>query len=105
MDSAHASIPHLSSSLSIVGSSIIVFMILRRRKVRLALMHNRLIFVMSIIDILNSLSNAVGPAAAPKESSSVIYGAKGTHATCTAQVSRVSNPQCFYFSVSAINMH
>jgi len=40
---------------------------------------------MSCIDVLNSISNAIGPAAIPKEQDNYIYGAIGNHATCAAQ--------------------
>ena len=75
-----------SAFLSIVGSSTIIFMILRRRKVRLALVHNRIIFAMSIIDIFFSATFAIGPLAAPAEENGItVYGARGSDTTCTIQ--------------------
>lgn len=74
-----------SSLFSIVGSATIIFMILRRRKTRLALLHNRLIFCMSLIDILSSISFGTGPAAAPSEMRTAVFHSYGNDATCTAQ--------------------
>jgi len=71
-----------ASSLSIVGSSIIIYMIVSNRK-RLQFPQNRILLAMSIIDILQSIATGLANAPAPK--SSQRPGAFGTDATCTAQ--------------------
>ena len=46
--------PRFSALLSIFGSSVIIFMILRKRKEKLERIHNRLLLGMSTVDVFNS---------------------------------------------------
>ena len=78
-------ISRCSASLSVIGSALIIFMILRRRKIRLALIHNQLIMCMSFIDILSSVFLGIGPAVAPREGSGNNSIAIGNDGTCAAQ--------------------
>jgi hypothetical protein len=66
-----------SGILSILGSTTIIFMILRGRK-NISSTHNRLLLCMSGVDILNSSALAVSASAHNN-------GAQGNQATCTAQ--------------------
>ena len=74
-----------SSSLSLLGSLTIIFMILRRRKIRLALIHNRLLLGVSTLDIIASISLEVGTAAVVPSYTSYVYGASGTDVSCKTQ--------------------
>jgi len=65
-------------------------MILRRRKIRLALVHNRLLMGMSICDILGSIGYLTASAATPREKVDQVYGAVGTESTCTFQGAMIS---------------
>mmetsp|Transcript_42983 Transcript_42983/g.62993 ORF Transcript_42983/g.62993 Transcript_42983/m.62993 type:complete len:359 (-) Transcript_42983:463-1539(-) len=76
-------IPRFTSTLSIIGSSTIVYMMISDRKRKLHESNNRFLFCMSLIDILNSLACFVSSAPLPKDSG--VYGAIGNDATCTIQ--------------------
>jgi hypothetical protein len=75
--------PYLSASLSILGSSMIVYRIFSDRAKTLKKPYERLILGLSCMDITGSLGFVVfGPWAAPKEATWVL-GARGTFTTCT----------------------
>jgi len=76
-------ISRTSASLSILGSSAIVYMILSDRKRKLDRPYHRLMLMMSSFDIIQSVALAVAVLAIPRESD--FYGAKGNIATCKAQ--------------------
>jgi len=77
------SISRFTSALSIIGSSSIVYIILSNRKTKLLRPYHRLMLMMSIFDIIQSLAMLIGAAAIPRESN--IYGAKGNQRTCNVQ--------------------
>lgn len=77
--------PRISSTLSIIGSLLIIFMICRGGKERMKKIHNRLLMGMSFMDIINSVALGLFSTPFPKKLSSIIYGASGSTATCTAQ--------------------
>jgi len=72
----------VSGCLSIMGSSSIIYMMLRGGRKKLCRTQNRLIFAMSTIDILNSI--ALGLSYIPTPVSSCTRGL-GNISTCTAQ--------------------
>ena len=77
--------PRVSSTLSVIGSMLVIFMICRGGKERIKKIHNRLLMGMSFMDILNSVALGLFSTPFPKQLSSIIYGASGSTATCTAQ--------------------
>ena len=78
---------HFSGTLSIIGSSLIIYMILKGGKQKLGKIHNRLLLCLSTIDVLNSTSLGLSSIPFPKEfrSSNLVYNAFGSDKTCTAQ--------------------
>jgi len=73
----------ISGSLSIVGSSIIIFMILRRGQRRLCRLHNRLLVGSSSIDVLYSF--AIGCSFIPSPQLDDCSFGIGNHLSCTSQ--------------------
>jgi len=78
-----ASISRFTASLSIIGSSAIMYMIISDRKSKLRHPYHRIMLMMSTFDVIQSLTIAVGAAAIPRESD--FYGAKGNERSCDAQ--------------------
>ena len=76
-------IGRMTATLSILGSSLIIYMIVSDRKRKLVRPFHRLVLLMSIFDVLQSVSMVFASAAFPKESG--IYGAKGNTQTCAIQ--------------------
>jgi hypothetical protein len=76
---AIAWIPMISAPLSIVGSCCLIYLV----KSKLTSSYNRLIFAISVIDIVLSVWFAVGALPVPVESG--LQGAHGNRATCSAQ--------------------
>jgi len=76
-------ISRTTASVSILASAAIVFKIVKGRKNTLGFVHNRLILMMSILDIIQSMAMDISTAAFPKETN--IYGAAGNQSTCIAQ--------------------
>jgi hypothetical protein len=75
--------PYFSASLSMLGSSMIVYRIFSDRAKTLKKPYERLILGLSCMDITGSLGFVVfGPWASPKEATWVL-GARGTFTTCT----------------------
>jgi len=72
-----------TGSLSILGSSAIIYIILSVRTRKLAKPKNRFMLMMSVFDVLQSTAIVVATAAIPRGSG--LYGAMGNQATCTAQ--------------------
>ncbi len=88
-------IPRISSILSVIASSLIIYIIFRS-STRLNSIYHRIMFGMSVGDILSSAAFAVGQVALPRpgiyESLDMIYRSphlqsvrKGNKATCGAQ--------------------
>jgi len=75
--------PPITGSLSILGSGCIIYILLKKEK-KLATLKNRLLFVMSVVDIFYSFGLAFGPHPAPKGTPGVLR-ASGNTATCTTQ--------------------
>lgn len=82
--------PRLSGLLSIIGSSLIILIIFRGGKERLARIHNRFLLGMSFADILGSLAWLPNTAFMPSEISDYVYGAIGNNATCTVQAAFIT---------------
>ena len=76
-------IPHVTGSMSVIGSSWIMFDVLRDRK-KWHKTYHRLIFVMSFFDCLSSGAIMFSTIPIPRDTPGV-YNARGTTATCTAQ--------------------
>mmetsp|Transcript_4125 Transcript_4125/g.10505 ORF Transcript_4125/g.10505 Transcript_4125/m.10505 type:complete len:465 (-) Transcript_4125:310-1704(-) len=79
-----AALPYLTSPLSLVGSSLIIWAIWYDRQVLLKLVYHRLVFAMSVMDWINSFGMIVlGPWTVPAD---YLYGrpGRGTVNTCTA---------------------
>ena len=84
-----AVIPMITGTLSIIGSSLIIYMSLRslRKNSRLtksSKMYYRLLLGMSAMDILQSTAQAFSSLPMPKETKNV-YGAIGNETTCVVQ--------------------
>lgn len=79
-----AVVPIVSSILSILGSSSILYVIISRRKIKLSKTYHRILLCMSIMDIVQSLAHAFSTAAIPSGTEGV-FGAIGNVGTCTAQ--------------------
>ena len=75
-----AVLPVISSILSIVGSSTIVRLTLRRK---LSTPYDRILFGLSIADMVSSATNALNPYLAPRDTSPRIF-AIGNDTTCAA---------------------
>ena len=75
-------LPRVSGTLSIVGSSLIIYSVMGRTKKRHSTFH-RILLIMSCFDIFFSFNAILGTLLAPKESG--VIGAKGNQATCTAE--------------------
>jgi len=76
-------VSRVTGTLSILGSSSIIYMILSDRERKLVHPYQRLMLLMSIFDVLQSIAVVVSVTAFPKESQ--IYGALGNARTCAAQ--------------------
>lgn len=76
-------IGRVTSTLSIVGSSSIIYMILADWTLKLTRPYHRFMLLMSIFDVLSSIAIAISVLAIPREEE--FYGAKGNQATCDAQ--------------------
>jgi len=74
-------IQRVTGTSSILGSSLIIYMILSQRK--LARPYHRIMILMSAFDIIQSIGVVVSFAAFPREFGH--FGAKGNSHTCTAQ--------------------
>mmetsp|Transcript_36919 Transcript_36919/g.45140 ORF Transcript_36919/g.45140 Transcript_36919/m.45140 type:complete len:360 (+) Transcript_36919:78-1157(+) len=74
----------ISGLLSIVGSTLITFIILRDRRKKLSRVHNRLILSMSVADILNSSALGLSIVPTPSNETSCSIG-MGNVTTCTIQ--------------------
>ena len=100
-------LPLFPGTLSLVGSTILVRLLL---KSKCRLPYRRILFVLSIFDILNTISICLGPFLFPKGSFSWSTGSQrkyavGTEATCVAigfinQLSYV--PSFSYYGVSSL---
>ena len=78
--------PRASGLLSICGSTVIIRTILLGGKDKLSKLHNRLLFAMSVFDIINSL--ALGSSTAPFPSdedptNEITQGGYGNKTTCS----------------------
>jgi len=76
-------IGRVGGSLSLLGSGSIIYMILSDWKKKLARPYQRLMLLMSIFDVIQSLAFVVNVTAFPQGSN--IYGAKGNWNTCSIQ--------------------
>jgi len=81
---AHMCVSACSAFLSIVGSSTIIYIILSAGRAKLSYVHNRIFFMMSLIDILSSIAWGLSFIPTPKNPACPSHG-MGTIATCTAQ--------------------
>jgi len=78
-------IPCITGTLSIMGSSTIIYSILSDRERRLSRIYHRLLLGMSIFDIVFSVAKVASTMPIPKDTIPNIYGASGNQATCNAQ--------------------
>jgi hypothetical protein len=78
-----AILPIPSAVLSILGSSIIIYMAIRARKANPWTPYNRLLLAMSFCDIVSSITLAIAAFLYPKETSNKAW-AFGNDATCSA---------------------
>jgi len=76
-------IPRATGILSIIGSSTLIFIMLKDYKRKLDRPKNRLLFSLSVFDIFQSFAMVVSSAAIPRNSG--FYGAIGNSTTCTVQ--------------------
>jgi len=76
-------IPHFTGTLSFIGSSSIIYMILSDRENKLAKSKHRLMLSMCIFDVLSSSALATSTWAFPRES--LFYGSIGNMTTCKIQ--------------------
>mmetsp|Transcript_62134 Transcript_62134/g.73586 ORF Transcript_62134/g.73586 Transcript_62134/m.73586 type:complete len:419 (+) Transcript_62134:78-1334(+) len=81
---AYMALNAISGLLSIIGSSLIVFIIIRNRGEKLARVHNRLILAMSIVDIFNSFALGLSIVPTPSNETPCSMGL-GNITTCTIQ--------------------
>jgi hypothetical protein len=82
-EQALAILPIPSAILSIVGSSIIIYIAVSSRKQRKWTPYTRLLFVMSVFDIISSVVLSVAPFLRPRETSPRLWSF-GNDATCSA---------------------
>ena len=78
---ALAILPHITGTLSLLGSSSILYDILKDRNVKMKRPYCRIMLELSLFDILASSSYALSTIPMP---AGTIYGARGTTQTCTA---------------------
>jgi len=76
-------IPHFSGTLSILGSSAVIYMILSDRAEKLARPNHRLMLMLSVFDVLQSA--AVTTSTWPFPRNNDIYGSIGNMNTCKVQ--------------------
>jgi len=76
-------IARFTGTSSVIGSSLIIYMIFSDRKRKLVRPYHRIMLMMSVFDVLQSMALVFSEIALPHESG--IYGAKGNARTCTAQ--------------------
>ena len=101
----------ISALLSIIGSSAIIFIILRIGKGKPPIkMHNRFLFGMSFIDLFNSISLGLTKLPMPRHYNGInIFGAVGTDLTCSFHgfflfISRENDGLCHvYIGITPIN--
>jgi hypothetical protein len=79
-----AIITHTSGSVSIIASACLAVHILRSHH-GLSTTYHRLVFGLSVADIMSSFVMAIGSPMVPKEMNYVVPGAQGNTATCTTQ--------------------
>jgi len=85
MDTQHATIvPMVSGPISVIASSTIIIMILRSKK-KLSNIYHRLLFGMSVADIIVSLAISFSSLPSPKDTSPQVWKAYGNNSTCQAQ--------------------
>ena len=73
----------ITSSISLVSSSTILFLMISDREAKLKKPNNRFLLMMSIFDIIQSLAYASVVLPLPVDSG--VYGAHGNHWTCAIQ--------------------
>jgi len=83
MSLLHVWIGRATGTFSILGSSLIIYMIISDRKRKLVRPYHRLMLLMSFFDVLQSIALVISVRAVPVESN--IYGAKGNINTCMTQ--------------------
>jgi len=76
-------IARVSSTLSLLGSCAIIYIIISARKRKLTRPKNRLMLMMSFFDVLQSIAMVIATAAIPRETG--IYGSVGNNVTCQIQ--------------------
>merc|ERR1719491_1836319 len=67
-------IPHFTGSLSVLGSSAIIYMVLSDRENKLLIPKHRLMLAMSVYDVIQSLALAMSTLPFPKEFDTYSYG-------------------------------
>ena len=75
------SIPHITATLSLLGSSLIIAIIWNDRQAKLKRVYHRLLLGMSIIDVVRSFNLALSSLVVPRDTPWVWNG-RGTVATC-----------------------
>lgn len=77
--------PKITGGLSMIGSSLICWDILKDRRIKLGKVYHRLLLVMSAMDIFLSFSLFLSTWPIPKDTDDAPWLASGNDATCTAQ--------------------
>ena len=73
----------ISGACSFVGSSLIIYMIMSDRENKLARPYHRIMLMISVFDVLQSLALTISVTALPRQSG--LTGAKGSDLTCKIQ--------------------
>lgn len=76
--------PCITSAFSIIGSTLILYRILKYREEKLQRVYHRLIFGLSAIDILASIGNMMSTLAIPSDTIDS-FDAIGNRASCVTQ--------------------
>mmetsp|Transcript_36598 Transcript_36598/g.53762 ORF Transcript_36598/g.53762 Transcript_36598/m.53762 type:complete len:141 (+) Transcript_36598:192-614(+) len=87
--------PRFTGSLSLLGSSFLIYLFLVDHRNKLVKVKNRILFGLCIFDVFFSAAFIFSTAAIP-EGTPGVYGAAGNTATCSLQVN--TNFQRGYFS-------
>jgi len=96
-------ISRVTGSLSMLGSTAIIYIILSCRKRKLAQPKNRLMIMMSGFDVLQAIAIVVATAAIPRDFD--VYGARGNQTTCVVQSILMTMGMAVPLYNSSLNMY
>mmetsp|Transcript_16815 Transcript_16815/g.23809 ORF Transcript_16815/g.23809 Transcript_16815/m.23809 type:complete len:313 (+) Transcript_16815:146-1084(+) len=100
-------VPKCTGLFSFFGSVAIIWQIVSDRT-RLLILYHRIIFLLSVNNILLCISSSIGSLPIPKDAINNIYGSSGTNLTCSIQgflllyCHSVSNYYVLFLSIFAI---